>query len=172
MFTPFSKRNQQAKGQGEYRYDEFPQPLKVQIIYVWQSAIACFPAVYFKGSNTFYAGVAHALKSELGVFRLVQGASTAEEEVCNYLLQEQDVEKCLDTIEIVFQCLINFYNADSYVNAGLDQHIRIAFDQVNARCKEHAVGYEFHEGKIIRIDSGCRPFQPSHIMIIRCKAVR
>jgi hypothetical protein len=154
VFDIFSKRNRQGQQKDVFTYDALPQPLKVQIIHAWNDVIVKFPEVFFNGADAVYVGIAQAICKERGVFRLTQNARTSEEDVCNYFLQERDVGNCLDTIEIVFSCIVQIVRNDSYTHCGCMDYVRNAVAELNARFKEHAVGYEFQEGKIIRIDSG------------------
>jgi hypothetical protein len=78
----------------------------------------------------------------------------AEEDVWTFFLEEQNVESCLDIIEIVFACVVSVVQGDPHLHVGFDRLIWQAADEVNARFQEHSVGYEFREGKFIRIDSG------------------
>ncbi|MGA3284429.1 MAG: hypothetical protein ABSD57_08225 [Verrucomicrobiota bacterium] len=153
MFELFSKRNRQGQKTDVFTYDTLPQPLKVQIIHVWNGVIINFPSVYFKGADVVYVGIAQAICKERGVFRLTRNAGTAEEDVCNYFLQEQNVDYCLDVIEIVFDYFVQLIRNDSHTLYGCMDYVRQAVVELNARFKEHSVGYEFQNGKIIRIDS-------------------
>src|SRR5262249_17861479 len=90
---------------------------------------------------------------ELGLLQLSSHARTAEGDVWNFFLQQRDVERCLDIIEIVFECMVRFVKADAYVNFDGMSVIGRAMEEVSARFQEHAVGYEFKEGRFIRIDS-------------------
>ena len=154
MFEGFSKRNRKQPVADVLVYDELPQPLKVQIVYIWQNLVPKFAAYWARGSDSFYHVAANRIGQEFGIFRLTGNARSAMEDVCNYFLQERDVEKCLTVIELIFDCFVQAVKADSYVNAGMMHEIRQAAEELNARFKEHAVGYEFKDGKIIRIDSG------------------
>jgi hypothetical protein len=154
MFEVFSKRNRKEPKADVLIYDELPQQLKVQIVHIWQNTVPKFAAFWLHGTDNFYGMAANRIYKEFGVFRLTNNARNATEDVCNYFLQERDVEKCLTVIELIFDCFVQIVRADSYVNAGMMTEIRQAADELNARLKEHAVGYEFKDGKIIRIDSG------------------
>jgi hypothetical protein len=156
MFTPFSKRARQEQGKGPdaYKYDELPDALKNQIIHICNELIAKLPKVFFRGGEAFFAGARQALFHELGLLRLTNRPRTAEEDVWNFFLQQQSVETCLDIIEIVFACVVAVVQGDPHVHAGFGHELRQAADEINARFKEHSIGYEFREGRFIRIDSG------------------
>jgi hypothetical protein len=154
MFDGFSKRNRKQSVTDVLVYDELPQPLKVQIVHIWQNLVPRFAAFWMNGTDSFYRLAANHIYQEFGVFRLTNNARNATEDVCNYFLQERDVGKCLTVIELIFFTFVEVVKADSYVNAGMMDDIRRAANELNGRLKEHSVGYEFVEGKIIRIDSG------------------
>ena len=64
-------------------------------------------------------------------------------ELENYILNEEDVEKAIDAIEVSFRYLERL-NPLSFENAK---------NKLNYRFKEHGVGYQFTNGQIIRTDS-------------------
>ncbi|MGD0252402.1 MAG: abortive infection family protein [Verrucomicrobiota bacterium] len=137
-----------------YSYDKLPDPLKRQIIAVWFELVNMFPAFDRGNSDKFFALVAKELWVRYNDFEAARNARSMSEAVCNYFGEQQDAEKCLEIVEIVFACLAHFYRRDSYVNAGLDYDIHNAKKKLNSFFQEHAVGYEFRGDKILRIDSG------------------
>ncbi len=160
MLDLFSKR--QRRGQADeteaYRYDALPRPLKVQVLHIWRELLCKFPSVCrslgaISGVELFFLRVRDALCKEYGEFHLTSGSKTAEQDVCDFFLQHQDVAKCLDVIETVFARITEVVVADSYVNFDGRNHIRHAVEELNRRFQEHTVGYEFREGRMIRIDS-------------------
>lgn len=153
MFEPFSRRNSTNPKADAYIYDTLPQPLKVQIIHIWEDVMYSFLMSRARGTDPFYAPVAQALYKARGVFQLVANSRSLTEEVCGYFLNERDVAKCLDVIEFTFDSLVAYVQQDSYVNFDWMQRIRQAAMELNSRFKEHSVGFEFKDGKMIRIDS-------------------
>ena len=74
----------------------------------------------------------------------------------NYILTNEDIEKVIDTIELLFQYIsqviqsnFNDYQSENLVKITPDH----AIQELNARFKEHGIGYQFESGKIRRIDS-------------------
>src|SRR6266404_7652323 len=102
MFDVFSKRQRRkaAESSEVYKYDELPEVLRVQIVHIWMEVAQTFPEVSMRGGDVFFRSVDKALCEEFGVFRLTQNARSAEDDVFDFFLQERDVEKCLDVIEI------------------------------------------------------------------------
>ena len=72
----------------------------------------------------------------------------------NFFLDEGDVEKTLDAVELSFR-FIDFGTRDHLDQYGYDASERAndAIEELNNRFKEHGVGYQFTNGQIIRIDS-------------------
>jgi hypothetical protein len=76
---------------------------------------------------------------------------TAELEIGNLFLRT-DAKKCLKVIETIFECFCRFSNGGvmlNYMDLGVMPHVHAAVEKINARFREHGVGYEFREGKII-----------------------
>lgn len=153
MLDTYSKRNRK-KGSETYIYNEIPETLKKQLIHICNETAFRFAAVAIRRDlNVFYAGVQQALCHEFGRLQLTTGRCTAEEDIWEFFLRERSVERCLDVIEVVFASMIAYVRADTHVNFDGISHIRRAAEEVNARFQEHGVGYEFREGRFIRVDS-------------------
>src|ERR1700689_1545313 len=106
MFETFSRRNRKNREVDAYNYDSLPRPLKVQIIHIWEEVIRHFGGVMVNGHDFVFARIQRDVCEEMGVFELTRNAPSAIEDVCNYFLHEEDIEKCLDVIEIVFSGLV------------------------------------------------------------------
>lgn len=70
------------------------------------------------------------------------------------MLKEQDHEKVLDVIELSFKVINSAtrdyaHRRDEYCS----EHADAAIEELNARFQEHGLGFQFIDGKIIRIDS-------------------
>ena len=156
MFDIFSRRAHRDAGKSPdaYSYDRLPEPLKVQVIHICNGVAGKFPEVFFHGGDAFYARVQQALCQEYGMQGLTRNARSAEEDVWEFFLQQTEVEKCLDVIEVVFACLVQAVRGDPYTHGGFGPELWQATDEINARFQQHAIGYEFSEGHFIRIDSG------------------
>jgi len=69
-------------------------------------------------------------------------------------LQTADTDEALDVIELSFQMLPESQRwlfANGLFQPVLNSHE--AVDKLNARFKEHAIGYRFEQGQIVRLDS-------------------
>jgi hypothetical protein len=89
------------------------------------------------------------LRREYGCFRLPGTKNHSDThypvELAHSILHEQDPEKLLDAVEVSFQRVLERYN--------FSQDPIPPIDELNARFREHGVGYQFVGGQIIRIDS-------------------
>jgi len=153
MFKPFSRRNQQQEKTDVLIYD-LPEPLKVKIVLILREIVTnCSIAMLFRGDSLF-DDLVHLLRKENGVFQLSKDNATSELELFNYFLQQNDTEKCLDFIEIVFDYYIRYFQANASGPINWFDSIRQGATELNERLAEHAVGYRFQDGQIVRIDSG------------------
>ena len=141
IFDLFSKRQKRLRGEMHdvYVYDDLPNPLRVQIVHIWKDTIQQ------------YKFIVDTLCREYGVFILADMSSPVytgireyQAEFFKFFLEEENIEKVLDAVELSFQ-----YIEHHYVQERADDRIK----ELNQRFKEHGVGYQFTNGQIIRIDS-------------------
>ena len=152
----FSKRQKKLRGENPdfYVYDALPNPLRVQIVQIWTDTIGGHREVYSKlplgGARDAYKFIVESLRHEYGVFRLSETVIAGRgciDELFEFFLQEQDVEKALDAIELSFHC-INVSKRHEGSKTG-DK----AIQELNERFNEHGVGYYFSPPHIVRTDS-------------------
>jgi hypothetical protein len=155
IFELFSKRQKKLRGEmpDVYQYNDIPSGLRVQIVHIARDAVG----VDGRWSN--YAAKAYefmhdALCREYGLFQLKQHASSHEEALFEYFLQAKEAEKALDVIEMCFKVIDTYIRQYEYQqNTERKQDTDSALSELNARFKEHAVGYQFESGELIRVDS-------------------
>jgi hypothetical protein len=143
----FSKRQKKLRGDVSdvYTYDDIPEALRVQITYIWKDVLG--DDLYIEN----YQPIIDDLCREYGIFELPT-TSIAKHydmpftELVDYLLQEKDVEKQLDIVELSFKTVadIRHYSGD---------RVDKAIEELNHRFKEHGICFQFIENEIIRIDS-------------------
>jgi hypothetical protein len=148
----FSKRQKRLRGEvtDVYVYDQIPKPLRVQLVQIIHDGIG---DTY--DAQQLYCSIHRSLCREYGVFKLCEDRSCNDwNSVANFLLETNRVEHVLDVVELCLQTIhtevrtkIRFIYQD--VRALPDDSI----SEANQRFKEHAVGYEFVSGEIIRVDS-------------------
>lgn len=158
----FSKRQRRLRGEmpDVYQYDEIPEPLRVQVIHIWDEVLGNERDYHDHyspdGPRQAYAIIVETLRREYGVFRL-PGSSRDDDhrsELCAYLLKQTDVERVIDAIELSFRLVNNATRNFGYLHRdGADAQATAAIAELNARLREHGVGYAFESGEIIRVDS-------------------
>tara|TARA_R110002167_G_scaffold340041_2_gene547918 strand:- start:701 stop:1651 length:951 start_codon:yes stop_codon:yes gene_type:complete len=165
IFDLFSKRQKTLRGDvpDVFTYDILPEPLRVQIVHIWTDCLGDdqkYYDSYGKGPNVklAYKFIVDTLCREYGLFQL----PTAEKhgnrmylnELANHLLQEQDIEKQLDVVELSFRYIDRATRGYQYLGRNnASQCADEAISELNSRLKEHGVGFQFVEGEIVRVDS-------------------
>ena len=159
----FSKRQKKLRGDvpDVYTYDTIPQPLKVQIIHIWRDTLGNEQEYRGHYTNVFnvYKFIVDALCREYGLFSLPPEKNKHDnrnyiKELFDYLIYQNDSDKALDSIELSFRIIdkdTRDYNyLDRYKASNLADS---AIEELNQRFQEHGIGFQYIEGKIIRIDS-------------------
>lgn len=158
IFNLYSKRRKAERGDVPevYIYDKFPQAFKVQVVHIMRSALG--EGIQRQNPHDVYTQMAKILCREYGIFELPAtqqySHSTAEYNFQESFLIEKDAEKLLDYIELCFRAIDKFTREYGFL--GRDRADEIAtncIDELNARFKEHGLGYQFVDGDILRVDS-------------------
>ncbi|MFA6192890.1 MAG: hypothetical protein WC665_11155 [Sulfurimonas sp.] len=162
IFDLFSKRQKKLRGDVSdvYIYDDFSNALRVQIVHIWKDALGDENNYYDHHNEVefTYKLIVDTLCREYGLFKL----PTAEEykqrmflsELANFLLQENDIERIIDVIELSFKAINELTRQYSYMRThNGSERADEAITELNSRFKEHGVGFQFLENEIIRIDS-------------------
>ena len=163
IFDLFSKRQKQLRGEmpDVYVYDAIPQPLKVQIVHIWRDTLGDASAYHdeYRGAKRAYKSIVDTLCREYGLFALPSaqkhyGDRNYLSELANHLLQENEVEKALDAIELSFRYIDRLTRKFDYLHKqNASQAADAAIAELNDRFKEHGVGFQFVGDEIIRVDS-------------------
>lgn len=147
LFSQRERRRKMAGKQDVYRYDTIPEPLRVQIIHIWNTAIG--------HDKNLWKIVYDALIREMGVFFL--GTPREEPPVqCREFLLKAGTDEALDIIEATFRLVdrvIRDWHPFQRERIGITQDPVDAIDELNFRFREHGVGYQFEGGELIRLDS-------------------
>lgn len=105
----FSKRQKRLRGEvhDTYRYDNLPQALRVQIVQIVEEVTdRLHGGLPYDGRQGLYEEIAGFLRREYGVFRLAASRHADErEDVLEFVLKEESVERVLDVVECPFDCV-------------------------------------------------------------------
>lgn len=159
IFNLFSKRQKLARGDvpDVYTYDVVPNELRVQIVHIFQEAFQL--REYDGQGNIKKTGddIVQALCKEYGLFLLPPSTSLKQNrwiELFDFILNTDDVEHCIDAIEI--GCLFIEERAPHYgyrLSYDSERICADAIGEINDRFKQNGVGFQYVDGEIIRIDS-------------------
>jgi len=157
IFDLFSKRQKQLRGETPdvFKYDELPMPLRVQIVHIIRDAVGRDPY----GDNTrrgeVFQDIHDALCREYGFFTLTDNNQHYETRVCNFFLNENDIERALDVVQVCFDFIENIGPQDDAYMFMTERKLDAtgAVGELNYRFRQAGVGYQFESGKIIRMDS-------------------
>jgi AbiJ N-terminal domain 4 len=156
----FSKRQKMLRKEipDVYVYDDIPQALRVQIVYILRDLYGHPQPYDASGYLAAFREIEESVGREYGEFSLEKATigrrQTADERVRNFILQEPDHEKVLDVVERSF-CLLPFFrNLSFHWQARVPKEkFDAAVNELNARFREHGIGYQYESGEIIRVDS-------------------
>lgn len=157
----FSKRQKSLRGEvpDVYTYDKVPEPLRVQVVHIWQDCLGNENEYYndYIGVKRGYKFIVETLCREYGVFRLNgrdHGDRNYRNELINFALQESNTEKVLDAVELSFRFLDRLCRKYEYRNLrNASENIDDSICELNSRFREHGIGFQFEEGEMIRVDS-------------------
>jgi len=161
----YSKRRKKELGQlaDVFTYDSIPSALRAQVVHLWDEAIGVPYRRNFVGElekiRETYQQIVQILRREYGVFRLFKAndpedSREAKDDLVNWFLREKDNERVLDGIELTFQVIDSYCGQDNYLRQRNNRKIADGVvEELNTRFKEHGVGYQFAEGKLLRVDS-------------------
>ena len=150
----FRKRVAERNTPDIYTYDELSRALRVQIIEIWRRAIGPSEGVF--NNSKAWQFIHHTVAREHGEFSL--GKERRVDFRCeSFLLNSKSIDHALDLIEVSFRYILGFerrfpqYDQRTH---GIKTAATDAIEELNERFRRAGVGYQFEEGKIIRIDSG------------------
>jgi len=152
----FSKRQQKLRGEAPdvFTYDSIPRELRVQVVAILWDALGRGHQIHYGSRNRSleaYGVIHNTLCREYGLFQLAEGMD-AHEILTQFLLTVPDVEKFLDAVEVSLR-LIGTLDAYDRSQMGSQIGANETVAELNERFRQHAVGYQFQSGEIIRVDS-------------------
>jgi hypothetical protein len=160
-FTKRQKRLENAGKQDVYQYDELPRAFKVQVIHIWNDAIGAYYESHGYSStrsspaNKYWALIQKAMARELGVFSLTGKPGDPDDQCREYLLGAE-TGGALDIIEFSFRVIdrgVRDLHPYQIRDAHIRQNAEDAIEELNERFREHAIGYQYLDGVLVRMDS-------------------
>jgi hypothetical protein len=122
VFDLYSKRQKRQRGEvpDVYVYDALPQAIRIQIVHLWKDVLGDEKDYHdsYKGVQSAYRFIVETLRREYGVFELVPPnryrGQNEFEELHNFILNEADIERCLDVVELSFRFADKFARRYDY----------------------------------------------------------
>jgi AbiJ N-terminal domain 4 len=138
-----------------YEYAQIPRPLRVQIAHILRDLFGHRESYDSNGCIEAFQAINDLLCREYGVFGLSQNVlSSIDAQVIDFLLSVPDHEKVLDLVEISFRFLAFMLGTNHAWQHRVSQEtFDEAMAELNARFREHGIGYQYESGEIIRVDS-------------------
>jgi len=137
-------------------YDDIPQPLRVQIIHIINDLVGDD-----RSSRTFslFRVIHDILCREYGKFSLLDTGDLQNinyiQSVKIFILQTKDINDFFDAVELSFRVIYREYQEYRefiyFTNPKITPDE--AIEELNCRFREHALGYQYESGEIIRVDS-------------------
>ena len=160
IFDIFSKRQKRLRGElpDVYTYDNLPHSLRVQIVHIWRETLGKGEELHYREKvSEAYQFIVTTLQREYGVFQLhhnIGGYSSASDELEEFFLDEKEIDKALDAVELSFWIIDIYTRTRDYLNrTDAAERADNAIEELNLRFREHGVGYQFESPQIFRIDS-------------------
>lgn len=149
----FSKRQKQKRGDlpDVYQYECIPQPLRAQIVHIIRAAMNV--ESYFSATQDAFEFIFNSLCREYGVFELHKNGGDPYGQVVNFFLNVQDTEKALDVVELCFRVIDRVVRDQPYNFGYPKESSDEAINELNARFREHGVGFQFEQGSVIKVSS-------------------
>lgn len=158
-FDLFSERQKKIRGEVSevYSYDLIPQALRVQIIHILKDSLGDEQAFHqFKNVQDVYKAIFKVLCREHGVFELVPQyfATDYMQQVIYFILKEENTEKAIDAVELAFKFVDQFAREHDYRRLeDSNDTATESIKELNYRFQQHAIGFQFEDGEIMRVDS-------------------
>jgi hypothetical protein len=151
----FSKRQKRLRNETPdvYQYTQIPMPLRVQIMRILRDILGERTQYDTSGCLKNFGEINDLLCREYGVLELSDEYGTVDERVIDFLLNKATYEQVLDVVEIAFQMTTYLSRTSREYQYSFREALGNAIPELNARFREHGVGYQYESGEIIRVDS-------------------
>ena len=143
----FSKRlfKQNNPNIDVYVYNEIPNKLRIQIIYIMEDMISEYDSIWEDAYKI--------MLRELGKLYLVHsGNYNAMSQCKQYILSEKNYSHVLDIVEVIFSLADDRKPTEGFITPGQKVSVNKAIEELNYRFRESSIGYEYVNKQIIRVD--------------------
>lgn len=137
-------------------FDILPNELRIQLVYIWEQFFSqrYFPKEISDGCTKELVKILmkeHALESWPQTLQ----RSTNIHKIGIYFKKLENVEKCIDVVEIILTLIENSQNLITSLGYpyNLDYNSNEVINEINDRFKLHGIGYQYLNFKILRLDS-------------------
>lgn len=154
IYDLFSKQQKRQRGEmpDVYQYQIIPIELRVQIVNIIKDNIKKMEYIHNFSKVDVYNKINKLISNEYGLFTLAtKEYETNEVGIINYILQQEDIERVLDIIQVFFRYFDDFKKNISH--KGIIYFLDVAVVELNDRFKEHGFGFQYESRQIIRVDS-------------------
>lgn len=158
MYDIYSKRQRRQRGEvpDVFQYDHLPVDLKKQITMLIQETLGNYESSNSFMAHQVYAFILGTIAKEWArpELELDKYERYPDRKLLDAFMEEKDLERSLDIIEMAFHCAnIQVANPEYYGRTDGRAHVDSCIEELNARFKEHGVGFSFVNNEIIRVDS-------------------
>ena len=155
----FSKRQRVLRKEvpDVYQYENIPLPLRTQVVHILRDLFGVPRDYDYNGCLISFGQISEVLCREYGLFRLSPTISNVRDsidsQVIDFLLNRAEHEQVIDTIEVSFRVARFRIFSNSLGPQIPNEKVEEAIAELNARFREHGVGYQYESGEMIRVDS-------------------
>lgn len=155
-FKLFSQRQKElSSGPSDILiYNELPAPFRVQVIHILTDSFGeqIEPRYGARDVENAYQTIHDILIREYGIFQL-STHKTFEERIKRFILVDKEVDNVLDAVELCFRYIQKLIKGEYIKNTIRKLNSKDAIEELNERFKQHAIGFQYETGLIIRVDS-------------------
>ncbi len=138
-----------------------PDPFRVQVVLILREMLgeiqqSRLGGVIPDGPYEGYKFLVEALRREYGVFELVKRIGQTNEfvtELFSFFMGTPNVEYALDVIELATRYADRITRTYEYQCDNFDKRVDDGIAELNARFREHGIGFQYEAGELIRLDS-------------------
>ena len=162
IFEPFffRKRRTGKSVPDLYKYNVAPEFLRRQICSAFEDGIGNYIDSAFLGNrsasnaNFIWEEINRVCRKELESYDQGEYPINLANRFYNYVMNEKNIDQFLSAVEIGCLQLLMLNNPyEQPQGRGAKQTGKDSIDEINQRFEQHAVGYQFENDQIIRVDS-------------------